>query len=824
MNSWLPDSLTARHRARRQARTVMRSSAGWSLLLVVGLIVTGAVVGIDHPAGPSGGSGSATGRAAVRSAGILPVVRMIALPPARDKVRVPAHRTQRFSLLGLTWTDPHARLTGEVQARTRSAATGVWHTWTVSGGDRAGDAPGVAVRGGSEPVWVGDSDGVALRVDGRPTSRLPAGLRLDLVDPGRTGSSGRAQAAIAPAAYTVGDDAASSSATTSSPATSSSITSSPATTSSSTTSAATTSPATTPAATTSPSTTSAATTSPSTTSAATTSPSTAPSSPVSSLPTSPTQVGPPGMVSRSGWQADESLRRSAPTYTKSVKVVFVHHTDTTNDYACSESAAIIRSMYGYHVLSLGWNDIGYNFLVDRCGTLFEGRYGGADRAVLGAHTYGFNTDSTGIAVIGTYTVTPAPTAVLDTLARLAAWKLALSAVVPSATSSLTEAASDSHGFTLGATYTFAGVSGHRDGYATECPGDGLYAELAAVRTSADRDAQLGGLALTAISGATAAGGRWYTTGHLTVGWTSTVPADQVIGYDVLVDGRPAVSAAPTARSAAVALTPGSHAVALQVRYVPGLPTPAVTTAITTAVNTSATPVDGPQASSTSTAAPQSIATVPLVVMADATPPVFATVPTVGIRAGMVAMTGVPVSLAWRATDNGLLAKVTASWSAAATFGPTTTRWNTVARPGSGTVTVTAYDVAGNSRTVRASGLASLRAAVTAARTGHWTTSRNAAYLGGTALATTSRNAALTWTFTGRGVAWIAERSATSGQAAVYLDGARVGTVDLASVSAAHRQAAWVRNGLTAGRHVLRIVALATPHRPTVVTDGIATLA
>ena len=109
------------------------------------------------------------------------------------------------------------------------------------------------------------------------------------------------------------------------------------------------------------------------------------------------------------------MRRAAPRYADAVRMVFVHHTDTPNGYAPGDVPAIIRSIYTYHVRSNGWNDIGYNFLVDAYGRVFEGRAGGIDRPVIGAHTEGFNTGSVGIAVIGNGSLAPLTAAARDAL-------------------------------------------------------------------------------------------------------------------------------------------------------------------------------------------------------------------------------------------------------------------------------------------------------------------------------------------------------------------------------------------------------------------------
>ena len=91
-------------------------------------------------------------------------------------------------------------------------------------------------------------------------------------------------------------------------------------------------------------------------------------------------------------------------------MAFVHHTASGNDYTPADAPALMRGVYAYHTKSLGWSDIGYNFLVDRFGTIYEGRYGGMDRGVIGAQVFGFNTGSTGISVMGTFTEEAPPTA------------------------------------------------------------------------------------------------------------------------------------------------------------------------------------------------------------------------------------------------------------------------------------------------------------------------------------------------------------------------------------------------------------------------------
>ncbi|WP_457032036.1 peptidoglycan recognition protein family protein [Kitasatospora sp. P5_F3] len=309
--------------------------------------------------------------------------------PLTDSQRGLAERnTAAFSLVGVSWDDPGAVLDGTVQVKVRSVA-GVWSDWhplEVEADDRP-DPEGAerAGRGASAPLWVGPSDGVAVRV----TGSRPRGLRAELVDPGRASAR--------------------------------------------------------------------------------------------SLPAVDHEGPRPGIVTRSGWGADEGLREPGFEYTGPVRAVFVHHTDTANDYACSDAPKLIRAIYQYHVKSSGWRDIGYNFLVDRCGTVYEGRAGGVTRPVLGAHTLGFNTDTAGVAAIGRYSSDATPQAQVDGIAKVAAWKLGLTGQDANGSVTLTSA-SDGSKFKKGTSATFRTVSGHRDAFNTECPGNTLYQRLPAIRS------------------------------------------------------------------------------------------------------------------------------------------------------------------------------------------------------------------------------------------------------------------------------------------------------------------------------------------------------
>ncbi|WP_037628259.1 peptidoglycan recognition protein family protein [Streptomyces aureus] len=411
------------------------------------------------------------------------------LGPSTQTQGLARRNVRPFSLVGVIWDDPDSELNGRVQVRTRAAGTGDWSDWqdVETHNDEHAADPDTAesasrrVHGSTAPLWVGNSNGVEVRVQAEPAEReaadpldeaapegprerratlpeaaaLPGGLRLELVDPGgdppapdgtrAAGRAGgapsglrakgvRAKAVHAKGAQASLPDAGGAKATVI-PALSRAET--------------------------------LRTYFPDGTSQRRATP----------------YIGPrPSIVTRHGWGANENLRERGFLYTKTVKAAFVHHTASGNKYSCSQVPSIIRSIYRYHVVSSGWRDIGYNFLVDKCGTIYEGRAGGVAKAVMGAHTRGFNTNSMGIAVIGSFGATKPTDAALKAISRLTAWKLGLYGADPRGKTYLKSAGGNL--YRKGKNVRLNVISGHRDGFATECPGRLLYGKLGTARTTA----------------------------------------------------------------------------------------------------------------------------------------------------------------------------------------------------------------------------------------------------------------------------------------------------------------------------------------------------
>jgi hypothetical protein len=214
------------------------------------------------------------------------------------------------------------------------------------------------------------------------------------------------------------------------------------------------------------------------------------------------QSSQPEIVPRSGWGASQCPPRRRPTYSE-VKAAFVHHTVSLNDYSPEEAPSIVLAICRYHRNSNGWDDVGYNFLVDKYGRIYEGRAGGVDRAVMGAQAQGFNAQSTGISVIGNHQPTrsnpaaPPTEQTIDAISRLIRWKLPVHGQPTTGRVQLTSAGGGSNRYAAGTVVTLPRIVGHRDGNHTACPGDLLYdrlpdirARVGDVQTSAPQPARL----------------------------------------------------------------------------------------------------------------------------------------------------------------------------------------------------------------------------------------------------------------------------------------------------------------------------------------------
>ncbi|MFG1996891.1 N-acetylmuramoyl-L-alanine amidase [Actinoplanes sp. NPDC048988] len=644
---------------------------------------------------------------------------------AAGKVDLPQRATTKFSMVSVSWDDPKAAPKGTVQVRTRSAATGAWTDWqSLEVAEAAADRPAEAarVRGRTEPLWAGPSDGVAARVEGATATGLPAGLRLNLIDPDAPPTGGAGGGMLAEPSTPASAAAATPEAT---------------------------------------------------------------KAPVVA------KAAMPAMVTRAQWGADEkTVKAPGEVASEGVKVVWVHHSGFGNNETCANSPKILRGIMANDIAE-GFDDLGYNFVVDKCGTLYEGRAGSAAKAIIGAHTVGFNTASVGIALLGDYTSLRPSDAALKTISQLAAARLTAYGFDPATTGEMVEGV-DGRIWPKGTKVTFPRVSGHKDaervptstassGYLTACPGNTMYPLLGAIRAKA----ALPGLALRNVAGTVSAGVTYVRT-TATVNWTLT--GGNVNRFNILRNGVVVATVAGTARTATVAVPAGSHTIAVRAVHATGVAdtTPAVR------------------------------------IVADATPPTFPGAPSVMLRTGTYSATSVPVSVVWRSADNVRVVAQTGKTTSpgSATLAPAATAWNTSVRPNAAlTYTITARDLAGNSRAAAATRKVTQVPETSAKRTGTWAARSGSAYLGGKALAASAKNAKLSWTFNGRSAALTFTRTKATGVVYVYVDGTKVATLDTKAATTAYRQTLFVRN-MPAKAHTFTIVVAGTAGRPQVIADGL----
>lgn len=193
----------------------------------------------------------------------------------------------------------------------------------------------------------------------------------------------------------------------------------------------------------------------------------------------------PSIRTRADWGADESARDGAPSYDDTIKAGFVHHTAGVNGYSEVDVPRILRGLYA-HALSTGYSDLQYNFLVDRFGRLWEGRYGGMDRPVRGGHTGGFNADTFAVAALGNFETAGPPAGMLDSVSRLMAWKLSLHGRDATGKTTLTSSggAGTTSRYPAGTAVTVNVIAPHREVGITACPGGLIAAVMSTIRSKA----------------------------------------------------------------------------------------------------------------------------------------------------------------------------------------------------------------------------------------------------------------------------------------------------------------------------------------------------
>ena len=327
-----------------------------------------------------------------------------------------------YGAVGVTWAHgvqvPQDQL--GFQARTRT--DGTWSKWLelsydADHGPDPGSAEARHARPGTDVLLIGKVDQVQVRARAAHRRALPVDMRLAVVDPGKAAHSAPERAALDTGTM---DGSSEPAAATSAPAGSSSADS------------------------------------------------TSNGSDAASL-SAAVYTPKPVIYSRAQWGADERMRDKSSLHYYEVHAGFVHHTVNANNYTRAEVPGIIRSIYAYHTQSRGWSDIGYNFVVDRFGRIWEGRYGGVDRPVVGAHTLNYNDYAFAMSAIGNYDITRPSKAMVQAYGALFAWKLSLHGVDASSTKQW-----------VGSRY-FEAINGHRDAAATACPGRYLYAKIPRIR-------------------------------------------------------------------------------------------------------------------------------------------------------------------------------------------------------------------------------------------------------------------------------------------------------------------------------------------------------
>jgi N-acetylmuramoyl-L-alanine amidase/FG-GAP-like repeat len=360
---------------------------------------------------PSAGAGSASGSDA-KLVSSDTTEKADATDPADLTVLSAPQPVDGLATVGVTWASGVHVPDLAIHIAVRTKRAGIWSTWTaLPYHDDEGPDPtsteGQAASPGTDPVYVGEVDDVQIKAL-TDSGRAPAGMKLALVDPGTDQAVQREKPALDTGRMQSTAPGSSAAGTSTAGGSSASLSAARVTSK-------------------------------------------------------------PRIYSRAQWGADERMRDKASLHYGEVHAGFVHHTVNANAYTRAQVPALIRGIYAYHTQSRGWSDVGYNFLVDRFGRIWEGRAGGVARPVVGAHTLGYNDDAFAMSAIGNFDIARPPAVMVDAFGRLFAWKLSLHGVRASSTRQYVT------------NRYLQAIDGHRDVGQTACPGRYLYAQIPTIR-------------------------------------------------------------------------------------------------------------------------------------------------------------------------------------------------------------------------------------------------------------------------------------------------------------------------------------------------------
>ncbi|MCC2310080.1 N-acetylmuramoyl-L-alanine amidase, partial [Cellulomonas chengniuliangii] len=337
---------------------------------------------------------------------------------AGDRVETEVFEAGSFQTVGVTW--PEGQQATDLGAQVRARVDGAWSDWVDLEVDDVAPDPGTvdaasSRRGGTEPVWFGESDAVQLAFEA--SEQGATGLALTLVGT-ELASVPTAAPASMPAAGATGSAAAAQTTRLVS---------------------------------------------------------------VVDHGVVPAAASAPRVITRAEWGARAQV--CAPDVARSLVGAVVHHTAGSNAYSTvAQAMQQIRNDQSYHIDGRGWCDLGYNFVVDKWGNLYEGRANSLTEAVIGVHAGGFNTGTVGVSMLGTYDAAP-PLAMERAVASIIGVRLAAYNVNPQGSMSYTTGAGENARY-KNTTVTLPRVFGHRDVSYTACPGNGGMAALPGIRATA----------------------------------------------------------------------------------------------------------------------------------------------------------------------------------------------------------------------------------------------------------------------------------------------------------------------------------------------------